>query len=457
MGSDDLLRMLDLDGGDAPGADAVLFDGAGPGAPARTHNPNAIDLDEWGARRGRELVEATPALGVDEHAAADFHAAAFEPDPRLLPACSDPARHQFLSGLFDTPEYRELHASTQLNEVASEIATAHFCRSFAALKRERGEDPRDPAPGSIEADLAVARAVGRAVEAAAGEVDEAAEAAAAMGYGPGAPGSNDPAAIAAIYRRVRSDPALRRVVELAGRFRRVAQSRQRTKAVHGQDDLVGVGLGGEVARLVPSELARLAFGPTRLDTLRKVAERNAHVYEFRAAEPVGKGPVIIAVDESGSMHGEKGHAAKALGLAMAWVAMRQRRWCALVAYSGDSGERVLVLPPSRRDEAALMGWLSEFIGGGSDVDVPVREMPRMYRDMKAPEGKTDMVWVTDAICRIPAPVREAFLAWKAQARCKLTTLVIGSNPGDLEAVSDETHRIPGLAVDGEAVGRVLSL
>jgi len=42
--------------------------------------------------------------------------------------------------------------------------------------------------------------------------------------------------------------------------------------------------------------------------------------------------------------------AKALALAMAWVARMQKRWCALVAYSGDSGERVLALPPGRWDE-----------------------------------------------------------------------------------------------------------
>jgi uncharacterized protein with von Willebrand factor type A (vWA) domain len=76
------------------------------------------------------------------------------------------------------------------------------------------------------------------------------------------------------------------------------------------------------------------------------------------------------------MAGEKIHTAKALALALAWVARRQRRWCALVAFSGDSGERLLPLPPGRWDELGLADWLSAFIGRGSDCDVPVREMPR---------------------------------------------------------------------------------
>ena len=46
-----------------------------------------------------------------------------------------------------------------------------------------------------------------------------------------------------------------------------------------------------------------------------------------------EGSDFLHVDESGSMEGEKAHTAKALALALAWVARRQRRWCGLVAYS----------------------------------------------------------------------------------------------------------------------------
>src|SRR6185436_19324070 len=100
------------------------------------------------------------------------------------------------------------------------------------------------------------RAVGRALTRAKEEVEEMREAAGALGLGPGSPGSNDPRAIAALYRRVRSNPVLKRICELAGRYRRVAQSKQRQKLTHGMDDMVGVTLGGELSRLLPVELAK---------------------------------------------------------------------------------------------------------------------------------------------------------------------------------------------------------
>src|SRR5262249_43553367 len=157
----------------------------------------------------------------------------------------------------------------------------------------------------------------------------------------------------------------------------------RRKTTHGLDDVVGVEPGGDLGRLLASELARLAVPEFELDSWRRIAERQALCRDHRASEPGAEGPIILSVDESGSMEGDKIHTAKALALAMAWIARQQHRWIALVAYSGDSGERLLALPPGRWDETALMDWLCSFIGRGSSLDVPVREMPRYYERLEA--------------------------------------------------------------------------
>src|SRR5206468_10027613 len=119
--------------------------------------------------------------------------------------------------------------------------------------------------------------------------------------------------------------------------------------VHGTDDVAGVVLDGDVGKLLPHELAKLAVPGLADDVLRRVVERQAMCRRMTGTEPVVKGPVIVCCDESGSMQGEKNHASKALALAMAWIARRQKRWCSLIAYSGDSGERLLPLPPHRWD------------------------------------------------------------------------------------------------------------
>lgn len=464
MGRDELLAMLGL--GDMPAATTSddLLAPASAGAGGEASNPNAMRTDEWTERRGHDIANGTMLDALD---LADMHAACFDPEPELLPACANPRKREFIEQLMATPEYRSLRTSTMLDEAASAVAAATLGKRFAALEEDDHREGRKPEPAKpgrkgpdegTRAEMRAVRAAGAALLEAAAEVEVLEAARTACGMGKGARGGHhDPARTAALFRRVRSSRSLARIMELAGRFRLVAQSKQRRKQVHGMDDLVGVTTGGEIARLLASELARLALDETELDTLRRISERQALCRDHRSVEPVGKGPIIVSVDESGSMAGDKVHTAKALALALAWVARSQGRWCGLVAFSGDTGHRLLALPPGGWDESGLLDWLERFESGGSDLDVPVREMPEFYRQLGAPAGVTDVIFVTDAICRIPPAIKESFLAWKREVKARLVTLVIESEPGDLAAISDEVHSVPCLDPGGEGVGKVLSL
>src|SRR5262245_62618826 len=116
MDPKDLLEMLDLGGNPPARADPAVTAAPGDYPPAGS-SPTALELDAWGLRRGRELhAEAGLAkLGLDEPAAADFFGTAFDPDPKLAPACADQARHRFIAALLGSPEYAGLHADTQLD------------------------------------------------------------------------------------------------------------------------------------------------------------------------------------------------------------------------------------------------------------------------------------------------------------------------------------------------------
>jgi uncharacterized protein with von Willebrand factor type A (vWA) domain len=474
MTKEELLRMLDLEAKEAsPVSESLPITQAVPTSRATPASPTALRLDEWCLRRGEDVLKDNKALQKclsmiedrqrQSQAVADFHAAAYEVEPTLNENCSDPVRWEFVKQLMETPEFHELRASTMLHDTASEIAAVAFASQYAELRKEREQDEtkgrrdKDSASHGFVGEIAVVKHVSKALSEAAKEVEVAKDAAAALGMGPGSPGSNDPRAIAALYKRVRSDPTLRRICELAGRFRRVAQSKQRRKTTHGLDDVVGVVMDADLGRLLPHELAKLAIPEFEDDTLRRFVERQTMCREYHATEPVAKGPILVSVDESGSMEGEKVHTAKALALALAWIARQHRRWCGLVAYSGDSGERLLALPPGRWNEVALMDWLAQFIGMGSNLDVPVRELPDYYRKLGSPVGKTDVIFITDAQCRIPAKLQEEFVHWKEQVQARLISLIIDDEPGDLAHISDEIHKVPSLAVSAGAVERVLSL
>ncbi len=500
MGRDEMLDLLGI-GDEDDSKDVKTEELAIEGLdtkPAVPASPTALQLDAWSLRQGKEMLDeakadtegglyprlvppaadSSPSLASQEKAAntlADFFGAAFESEPKLNPACEDLMRHEFVKQLLETPDYHALHEQTVYNRNASEIAASAFTRQYVELveetakKKEKadkdareGKTPKG-GKGKDKDDLGIPmlKAVGEALKEAQAEVDEAEDTANALGGLGGEDGKIDPKKAGALFKRVQKSEKLRRICELAGRFRRLAQSKQRQKTEHGLDDVVGVVLDGDIGRLLPSELAKLNDDDLELDTLRRLVERETQCREYKGVEPVALGPIVVTVDESGSMAGEKIYTAKALALALAWIARRQKRWVALVGFAGGTTGTRLALPPGKWDETKVCDWLEHFYSGGTRMDVPLSEVPNVYWPEFVAQGmargKTDLICITDAIVEIPEEMKNNFLAWKAVEKVKMYSLVVEGEPGDLAQVSDELYQVPSLSVSEEAVGKVLSI
>ena len=452
MNNDELNKLLDLEGGTLPSY------GSAPTQKPAEASLTALKLDQWSLRKGNELLVESPRLrklNLTSVAVADLHAAAFLPNPELVESCSDPLRREFIQELINTPAYQSLHASTKLNTVAAEIASIAFAEELSALAAKVEASPQTPEPKGL--DVAVIASASRAAKDAVEGVQELESVTQAMGMGPGEPGSSDVNAIAATFKAVRSNPALLRICSLAGRYRQLAQGLHKARSKKGFEEVTGLESGGDISRLVPSELMKLGIPELELDFLRRFAERQCLCREFASEERVGMGPVILVGDESGSMVGHRNESAKAIALTLAWIARKQGRWCGLVAFSGGSGHRVLSLPPERWNQVDLLDWLESFIGMGSDQDVPIGEMPAIFTEIGAPIGATDLIYVTDAELRISDKKASAFKAWKASVQARLISLVLNSDPGDLTSISDEVHLINSLDPTEVGIRKVFSL
>jgi uncharacterized protein with von Willebrand factor type A (vWA) domain len=147
--------------------------------------------------------------------------------------------------------------------------------------------------------------------------------------------------------------------------------------------------------------------------------------------------------------------AKAMALALAFVARRQKRWCALVGWSAAGQRRVLALPPGAWDEVALFDWLEGFFGGGTEP--PLGEMAAIYAATGAPAGKTDAILITDGDVYVDPDVVATFLQWKAASRTRMITFAIDSAGESLRPFSDEVHAVKTLDPSSEAVGATLAI
>jgi hypothetical protein len=115
------------------------------------------------------------------------------------------------------------------------------------------------------------------------------------------------------------------------------------------DEITSITAGTNIERLLPSEIALLADPDLEDLFYLKFAEHNLMQYDLIGHEPEGQGPIIIAIDESGSMMTDYGGMtgevwSKAVMLALLSIARLQKRDLAVLHPGIRSSSGVKVLP-----------------------------------------------------------------------------------------------------------------
>lgn len=456
-----------------------------------------LTVDRWGKRRGNDLsaewkeLQALAGLEpeesdeespepsesrrlniepIDPLVAADAHASLFEPSPRFAERPKDASRAAWWRQLMETPEYRSLRSQTVLDSSLSGLASKNLCDQwieYAVELAARTDSGDGCQPGSdsepIADQVARIRSTSKALAEARETVNTAQDMAAGLGMG--AAGSKlDHATLAEYFRRVRDDGTLRRILEFAGRAIRRCRALQRTKTTATRGELTGIELGGDVSRLVPWELSQVAGSVPELETLAlyRLAQHRSLCYRQRKVDPKPSGPIVIVVDESGSMNGEKIVAAKGIALALAWLARQQKRWTALVGFSGGTKGTRLACPPNATNQAALIEWLEHFFSGGTTADVPFSELPFEYWpefvSTGMQRGKTDIIVITDGEIQCDEEIADRFIKWKRDEQATAYGVVIENELTDvMERLCDRLWSISQIELDSDAVESVLSI
>jgi uncharacterized protein with von Willebrand factor type A (vWA) domain len=206
------------------------------------------------------------------------------------------------------------------------------------------------------------------------------------------PGSTDGGAARDLAKRLQTDGRLRQIAMLAGRFKRITTGRLRRRARHGVDEVCDVELGSELARLLPAELVRLNHPLLRGVLIRNLVENTALQYQLRGEDNLGKGPLIVCLDKSESMHGQPDIWATATALAMLEIAQREKRTFGLVAFNDGVPYSAVVRPGEK------LPWDALFVPchGGTDIH---NALGHALEQVAANQNKTlrrsDIVLITD--------------------------------------------------------------
>jgi len=238
-----------------------------------------------------------------------------------------------------------------------------------------------------------AQAMRKAVKDAREEVEEVNESAASYGLEPGEFQRMPAKERFALARRLQSEK-LRKFAALIGQFRQLAAAEWRRRYNDGSDEQVGIKLGDDLTRLTGQELINMATPELEDDFWRRFVDKELWVKELRGRERVGKGPIIVVADESGSMADEGELWAKGLALALLDQAGRGKRDFHYIGFA--SGPlREFSFPGGKADVDKVIEMAEGFLNGGTDFARPLRRALDLA--IAAGKERPDIVFITDGV------------------------------------------------------------
>ncbi|CVK18413.1 VWA domain-containing protein [Sporomusa sphaeroides] len=241
---------------------------------------------------------------------------------------------------------------------------------------------------------------------------------------------------------LRGQQKFRDMTKLVGRMRNIAAASRKVK-LEQRLELHSITQGSDINHMLHQELLSLRKPSLKLDFYRKMTERQLMQYDLRQTDYRGQGPVLALVDTSGSMRGEREVWSKAVAVGLAEIAERERRAFGYALFASKHRELITdIFPAGKRPPDKLLKLATEFLGGGTDYEQPLRWA--MQQLQTGGFAKADVVLITDGECRLSDVFLQELHKLKAEKQFRIYSLLIGSSACELKLWSDAVWHIADL-------------
>ncbi|MCI0392139.1 MAG: hypothetical protein MOB07_25695 [Acidobacteria bacterium] len=262
--------------------------------------------------------------------------------------------------------------------------------------------------------------------------------------------------------RVMRSPRLKLIAEMCGRFTRIAMSVQKTRVNHPPSEITSITIGNDLAHLLPGEVALLCAPDLEDLFYLKFAERRLLQYELEGREPEGRGPIILALDESGSMSEPLGGIvkeawSKSVMLGLLAIARRQKRDLAVIHFSGPNQLRTSVFPKGESTPLELIDAVEFFFGGGTVFDRWMEEAVRLVDQDQF--DRADVIVISDGIAFISERAETEWWKRRAERKTRCYGILIGTDHGTeaLSRISDAVMTLDDLKQDLDVLESIYAI
>ncbi len=207
--------------------------------------------------------------------------------------------------------------------------------------------------------------------------------------------------------RLQRSQKLQQIALLCGQMQSFAHTVQQAKLEDTPEEIDGVTLGRDLAHLLPTELALWDDPDTELLFLKGFVEGRLWQYDLHCTRMEGQGPIIVALDSSGSMadrlDGESKEVwSKAVALSLLSIARQQQRDIAVLHFSSHVTTYQFVRGQATLEE--LTTCAEHFDQGGTNFDAWMQAALQLVDT--AAFDRADVICISDGLADISEEVEE---------------------------------------------------
>lgn len=258
------------------------------------------------------------------------------------------------------------------------------------------------------------------------------------------------------------NPDLRKIVNFIGRREFDPPADRIRYSPFGKNRIQTVRFSDSINNLLPMEAAKLLNPALKRKFYADMLEGKLLSYQLLGKHYTGpprikpRGPMIVLVDTSGSMHGTPQTLAKSAVLAMAKLMLSQQRDMKVILFASTSQHLEIELSNRKKMSERFLNFLLYTFGGGTDFNTALASGLKSLKE-KDFQG-ADLLFITDGKSEISD---ELVLArWeeaKKKYNAKVYSLIVGGNgAGGLSQISDYTYTVE-MEQDSEGSGLFVRL
>jgi uncharacterized protein with von Willebrand factor type A (vWA) domain len=275
------------------------------------------------------------------------------------------------------------------------------------------------------------------------QLEDAAEQAERWGVTLGTGHRSPPGQKLELGKRLAGNEKLKKLAQMVGRMKFHALALRKKIFERSSEEILEVERGDFLNRLLPHELLTLHHPVLKKDFERRFLDQELLQYSLRGIEEKGKGPMVVCLDGSSSMAGDKEIWSKAVTLTLLEIARRQRRLFRSICFSSADAPLQVLDINLREHYEANMGKVMElaeyFPGGGTDFEKPLDAALDCLKKSRYKKG--DIVFITDGECQVSPQWAERFRAKKDSLGFSLFSILIDVGPNSLGTLKEFSDRI----------------